>query len=171
MRGTDAPGRRVAAVLSGLLALLPHVVFGIRHAGAVPCSTTGFSPGSGITWESDVDLARDLDQIAATGAQWLRIDVPWSVVEPQRGAFNFYDIDRMVNASRARNLKLIGILHLTPQWARAPGSDSDLWPPVNASEYANYVKATVQRYSSKVKVWEIWNEPNITVFWHPKPDP
>lgn len=45
-------------------------------------------------------------------------------------------------------------------------------PPATDEEraaYANYVYQMVNRYKDRVKVWEIWNEPNIPNFW-PKPD-
>ncbi len=34
------------------------------------------------------------------------------------------------------------------------------------------MQTAVKRYAPKgVKVWGVWNEPNLTNFWSPKPDP
>ncbi|MEO8376606.1 MAG: sugar-binding protein, partial [Candidatus Sumerlaeota bacterium] len=34
-----------------------------------------------------------------------------------------------------------------------------------------YARETVSRYHDRIHTWEIWNEPNITPFWMPAPDP
>jgi hypothetical protein len=176
--GAGAPGRVRLAVpsvrvvaglcLSTLIAGLGAVAVSAQGSGG--CALTGFSPGSGLIWESDADLVRDLDEMVAVGGQWLRIDVAWSSTEPQKGTFQWGPVDRVVNAASSRGIKIIGLLHLTPAWARAAGTDSAMYPPLNPAEFANIAKLATERYSTKVKVWEIWNEPNIPVFWRPKPD-
>jgi len=37
--------------------------------------------------------------------------------------------------------------------------------------YSDFLAAAVRRYHSFVRRWEIWNEPNLTAFWRPQPDP
>ncbi|MBM3501936.1 MAG: hypothetical protein FJX74_25055, partial [Armatimonadetes bacterium] len=37
--------------------------------------------------------------------------------------------------------------------------------------WAEFVEQTTRHYADLVQHWEIWNEPNITVFWEPTPDP
>ena len=44
--------------------------------------------------------------------------------------------------------------------------------PWNLADYAAFVKTVLQRYASVgVHAYEIWNEPNISAFWSPRPDP
>lgn len=140
----------------------------VPGAGAGPRS--GFSPSSAILWGSDSEMARDFDQMAATGAEWVRLDFDWPSAEPQRGAFNWGPTDRVVNAARARGMKVIAAPVYTPAWAR-PGTGSTMYPPADPRDFAAFVRAAVARYGERVKVWEIWNEPNGTVHWLPRPDP
>src|SRR5918996_1294775 len=70
----------------------------------------GFCDGSSMLGRSSADLARELDAIAATGATYLRIDVYWAAIEPQRGVFNWATTDTIVDAARSRGLKVLGIL-------------------------------------------------------------
>ena len=140
-----------------------------RPAAAVAPTGAGFSPGGGFMYESDTDLARDLDNMAATGAKWVRIDFPWSVTEASPGIFDWAKLDRVVGAAYSRGLQVIGLLAYTPAWARPAGTDP-MYPPTRPSDFANFTTAAVRRYASKVKVWEVWNEPNISQFWKPRPD-
>jgi hypothetical protein len=140
----------------------------------------GFSPGAGIFNESDSDLAKDLDLMASTGAKWVRFDFPWASVEPTppslldgvlTSTFDWRRVDRLVDAAHARGLQVIALPFHTPAWARPLGTD-DKHPPTDPAVFATFLEAAVRRYGPKgVKVWEVWNEPNLSVFWSPKPDP
>ncbi|HUP68720.1 MAG TPA: cellulase family glycosylhydrolase [Acidimicrobiales bacterium] len=168
------PFRLVASILAGLLITgLAAVGFPARPAGATSSALgerAGFSPGGPFIWSSDADLARDLDAMAATGARWVRVDFDWSSIEASPGSFNWGPTDRVVNQAQARGLRIIALPAYTPAWARPPGT-TDKYPPSQPSTFGAFVRAAVQRYSpSGVKTWEIWNEPNITGFWQPKPN-
>lgn len=130
----------------------------------------GFAEGSGVVGDSDAELARRLDGIAATGARWIRIDFDWSGLEPSRGSFDWGYMDRIVNAATARGIKVLAILAYTPAWAR-PGGTGTHYPPTNPADFANFARATVDHYAGVVRHWEIWNEPNLSSFWQPAANP
>lgn len=131
----------------------------------------GFATGSVILGESDDQLARDLDAVAATRAQWIRFDFDWSWV--QRDGPTSWDwgaIDRVVDAANQRGLSVLALPTYTPEWARPSGS-TQKHPPNNPQDFANFVRAAAERYVPRgVTVWEIWNEPNVSQFWT-NPDP
>ena len=135
------------------------------------CPRAGVSPGGGIMWQSDTDLRRDLDEMVAVGAQWIRLDLNWSSIEPTKGNFSWSNTDRVLDAVASRGLKVVAILHTVPAWARAPGTDNQFYPPLDPADFANYAGRTVERYSSRIRVWEVGNEPNTRRFWQPQPDP
>ena len=145
-------------------------------AGAAPALATdepaapGFSPGSFIFNEPDMTLFFDMDRMAALGAKWVRLDIPWASIEEVEGRFYWDSTDRLVHAARQRGMRVVGILHTAPSWARAPGT-SFLSPPRDLQKWTRFVRAAVQRYAANVTVWEVWNEPNISLFWDPQPDP
>jgi polysaccharide biosynthesis protein PslG len=105
------------------------------------------------------------------GAQIVRFDVNW--VSIQAGgptSYNWAPFDAVVQGLNARGMKALGVIAYTPAWAR-PAGTTDKHPPTNVADYANFCEATARRYAPLgVHNWEIWNEPNITTFFQPKPD-
>lgn len=135
-------------------------------------SRFGLASGGTIEWASEAELARELDGYSALGAGWMRFDVKWSVVERSRGSFDWTNYDRVIGAANARGLKVVANLAYTPDWARPAGATDDKYAPSDAADYARFARAAVARYAPLgVKHFEIWNEPNIVVFWKPAPDP
>lgn len=102
------------------------------------------------------------------GAIYGRNDIWWGSIEKPKGTWDFAKADSTVNLFTKNGIDLLGILCYFSDWApdhNAPKSEAD------RDEFANYVKTMVTRYKDKIKNWEIWNEPNINIFWSPKPDP
>src|SRR5437588_228155 len=79
-------------------------------------------------------------------------------------------MDQVVNAATARSMQVLGILDYTPAWAAIAGATNDHFPPADPATFATFAQATVLRYKNRVHTWEIWNEPNISQFWQPKPN-
>jgi hypothetical protein len=133
---------------------------------------TGFANGVMPLQSSDADLAKDLDGMAATGARWLRLDFYWPTIQqagPQ--SWDWSGTDRVVGAALLRGMHILAMPAYSPTWARPAGTE-DHHPPLNPDWYARFVYEAVKRYAPLgVHAWEIWNEPNVDVFWQPKPDP
>jgi polysaccharide biosynthesis protein PslG len=122
-----------------------------------------------MTYMSNVDSDRELDAVAKTNATWLRVLIDWHLVEPMPGAFNWGYVDHWVNGARQRGLNVLGVIAYTPDWARAPGSYFSA-PPVDPPTYAAFAAKVVQRYGDRVISWELWNEPNVALFFGDVPD-
>jgi hypothetical protein len=136
-----------------------------------PVDDAGFAAGAGLPGRSDADLARDLEGMAATRARYLRFDLPWSSIEAEPDRFQWGEFDRVIAGAHACGLEVIGLLTYSPEWARAPGTSEHV-PPVDVDDFAAFASQAVRRYEPEgVDTWEIWNEPNIDVFWEPAPDP
>ena len=135
---------------------------------ALTPAKVGFSTDGFFEWESNADLARDLDATAATGASWIRLSFDWSKIQKtSSAAFDWTMEDRLVAAAQARHLKVLGLMTYTPQWARrASCTGTDKCPPRNTAEFAAFATAVVRRYAPRgIHAWEIWNEPNNPDFW------
>ena len=165
-------------LVGGLVAPIIAVLSGVVPTGQAPAFATspigsdvGFSQGNWLLWESNAELAADLDAMKAVGASWVRVDFDWHSIQPTSPtSWNWGPTDRVVNAARARGLQVLALPAYTPPWARAAGT-TDKYPPTNPDQYATFVAAAVARYqASGVTHWEIWNEPNLSMFWAPKPD-
>jgi hypothetical protein len=133
----------------------------------------GFAVGGTFAHESDEDMAADLDAMLAMGATWIRLDLPWSSIESERGTYDFYPYDVTIAAAVERGLKVLAILTYTPPWARPPGTTDKHGPTTFGGSLCFGVFAAVAalHFQDQVAAWEIWNEPNISGAWGPKPNP
>jgi polysaccharide biosynthesis protein PslG len=123
-----------------------------------------------ITWMTDIQLNTFLNEFATAHALYIRIDLPWSVIQPDDSTtWNFTDYDRVFNAIVAKGFKILALPTYCPSWANG-GFDDDKYPPTaaHATDWYNFVKKCADRYIPiGVDSWEMWNEPNITGFWEP----
>ncbi|MBJ7339062.1 cellulase family glycosylhydrolase [Mycolicibacterium sp.] len=131
---------------------------------ALPAAGYGFGDGAQLAWLSPADVNRELDAVAKTSATWLRVLIPWSDIEVAKGQYDWGRLDTVVDAAVAHDLKVLGVIAFSPGWARAPGADFTA-PPNNASDYADFAAAVVRRYQARVSDWQLWNEPNLPMFF------
>jgi len=131
----------------------------------------GVSPDN-LEFEDEPTRNRTLDSLAAMGARWIRFDVKWAVIQyggPDSFDFSRYDV--LAAAATARGFRILGTLAYAPRWARSQTcNDSFACGPRDAGEYARFAEATAAHFRGRIGHWEIWNEPNISGFWRPKPN-
>jgi len=98
-------------------------------------------------------------EMRTLGVNWGREDLEWSQVEPQPGVFDWSSFDRMVSAAEANGITILPIVGYAPSWAS----------PTDATDYAAFVKAAVERYgpgtAANLRWWELWNEPYDSYAW------
>ncbi|MCA1690967.1 MAG: hypothetical protein LC733_01755 [Actinobacteria bacterium] len=128
----------------------------------------GYLPGL-----TDAQRAVVLDDAAALGVGWIRTDFSWSQIQPMGpSTYSWAKHDAVVQQATARGLSVLPILDFTPAWARPAGCTIASCGPADPSQFASFAAAAAARYGPLgVHTWEIWNEPNITPFWAPYPDP
>ena len=158
-------------VALGTLVVLPLLGSGPAHG------ETRAKPIFGVAYPGLFrDSPQKLDQLMqdarALGVTYIREQLSWSAVEPTPGQYDWAPFDRVVTAVQANRLSLLVILDFTPTWARAAGCWSIACPPADPSQFAGFARLTALRYAGRgVHDWEIWNEPNTSVFWKPAADP
>jgi polysaccharide biosynthesis protein PslG len=131
----------------------------------------GLSYGNTLVRMSPDRLAQTLNDAVALHARWIRADLSWTEVQADGpDTYHWGPFDRVVQAARARGLHLLPILSYTPAWARDPLCTRFTCPPRSAREFARFARTAAARYASLgVHTWEVWNEPNLPVFW-PSPN-
>lgn len=142
------------------------------HAAAPDGFPIGVSFGDRLAAADQDDVDTALDDVVRLGANWIRIDLSWARLQPTSSAsFDWTGIDRVVEAARARDLQVLGILAYTPVWARAPGCESFACPPISLTDFADFATTVVEHLRPYgVTTYEVWNEPNLPKFWI-APDP
>jgi hypothetical protein len=130
------------------------------------------------------------------GLDWARVTIDWRVVEPLLGVgglhvYTWGAVDRLVESLARNGLALMPNVYGTPFWARdleaalAGCTGNAAVATAHIASYAHYVSALINRYGPDGSFWaahpdipshpvetvELWNEPNWTGYWCPRPDP
>ncbi len=120
-------------------------------------ATAGLAAPGPISIGVNANFEQNLARAANLG--WSRIDLVWANIETSQGVFNFSATDSQINYAVSQGQQIIGILHDVPQWL---GGGTYLnTPPLNTTEWSNFVGQVAQRYRGKITAYEIWNEPDL----------
>lgn len=97
--------------------------------------------------------------------------VNWEQLENKKGKWDFSRLDRYVAMAELNHIDILLPLSNTPQWAAARPNDRSGYKPGNSSEPANmedwrrYVRTIGERYKGRIRHYQVWNEPNIKLFY------
>ena len=176
-RQRSARGRAfkcVAAVVFAALSSASSVALAADSALAAPPTSPsiGVSPGGPFMWLSDANLHRELGVMRSAGAGRLRIDVDWSAVESRPGVLDWTNTDRVVRAAERHGLQVLGIVTYSPRWAQAASvpAGTTHGAPADPAVFARFASRAAARYAGRITTWEVWNEPNLSTFWAPRPN-
>jgi hypothetical protein len=193
-------GPRTAG-LTFLLTLALLLVAGGAVAGAAKRSVRVAPDYFGVNYplmmfDSGDVRARQLDAIAEAGIESVRVAISWRDLEPGPpvGGVHAYDVSRsdfQVAALARHGLRMMPAFLLAPAWATPDEALLCRFAGVPTSavgrigDYAAAAKALARRYGPggtfwrenpvlprrPIQIWQIWNEPNLTSYWCPRPDP
>lgn len=113
-----------------------------------------------------------LDRIERSGARWVRLDVGWAMLQPRPGALDedwaVPLLDEVMDQLRERDLKVLVMFWLTPTWASSEPDEftAQYTSPDDPADYAAALGRVAQRWGDVVDAYEVWNEPNLEVFYH-----
>lgn len=107
-------------------------------------------------WEEDLDL------VAQSGASMLRWGIPWYRVNPERGAWDWSWLDRVVDRMDEQGIDLIAdLIHYgTPLWLEGEFVHPDY--PLHVAEYA---AAVAERYRGRIRHYTPVNEPLLNTMY------
>jgi polysaccharide biosynthesis protein PslG len=110
----------------------------------------------------------ELEQIKDTGFRWIRTDLVWSGTETKRGVYDFSAYDPLIQGLDREHMHAMLILCYGN-----PLYDHGLSPHTGAGRQAftRWALAAVHHFRGHGILWEIYNEPNYALFWHPKVNP
>ena len=131
--------------------------------------------------------ARQLQDMHARGVTLLRQTFDWSTIERGRGRYDFSFYDGFIGAAAKAGITVMPILFNPPKFrSRRPKHTKvrGTYPPKHASDMARFATAAARRYgpngafwqanpqipAQAVRTWQVWNEPNLKVYWRPKPN-
>lgn len=136
----------------------------VRHAA----SRYGVSIGwDALRWLSDEELTKTFDGLTELKVGFLRTDLSWDAIQPDSiDAYTWEKFDEVVDLANAHGVQMLPILHRSPDWARLPDTERNELPDLDA--FREFAKVAAARYQPKgIFYWEVWNEPNISMFLSP----
>jgi len=105
------------------------------------------------------------------GVTWIRVEGSWDKIEVTPGQYTWGDPDRLAREAKAAGLKLLAVVHRTPEDFR-PADRPQWYPPVGPKPLAawgRFMRAMAQRYTlpghRRIQAIEVWNEPNNPLAW------
>ncbi|MGI6207814.1 MAG: LysM peptidoglycan-binding domain-containing protein, partial [Anaerolineae bacterium] len=107
-----------------------------------------------------------LGAVQDLGFGWVKQQVEWKIMEPEKGNIRWDLLDPVVEAAASRGLNLLLSVVKAPIWARPADSDFTVdGPPANPADYGDFIAAVASRYKGHVAAYEIWNEQNLWYEW------
>ena len=173
------------------LATLSLTALALLAASAPTASASGDFVGvysEDAFYRSDAYRADAFARQAAAGVGLERIPFLWREIETAPGVYDFARYDAFVGAAARARLAVLPVLGDAPSFlSTAPaGTPSGTWyPPRDPSELARFAVLLVARYGPSgefwqdhpeidpvpITAWQVWNEPNLPIFWGGTPDP
>ena len=157
-----APGRATSSapgagqpVPAASAAAIPQRLYGINvEPGYRPWRWSG-GPNPDSWWDpvrGPARLAADLPLARSLGVSLVRVEFPWTFLEPQRGRFDWSRADTIVAQAARNSVQLQPVLVYCPSWEGPPACVPD------ADDFASFTRAVVGRYRGSIHYWEMWNE-------------
>ena len=124
---------------------------------------------------------------AKAGAGLVRLTVDWSRIEREPGVYDLAAYDAEVAAAAEAGLRVLPVIARPPEFHQlrpARNARRGSYPPDRA-EMADFATLLVRRYGPAgslfqerpdlprlpIRSWQLMNEPNLTVYWEPRPNP
>lgn len=183
--------RTLIGTLAGIAALLataaPASAVKVRRStDAVGVSVNGLVDPAG---RPRAIAAAHAQKIGAGGIRLGRTDAYWAWAEGSapvggRHRYSWSRLDNVAALLARDGIRWLPVIAYSTYWAATvPGNDKT--PPTSDADFAAYAEAFARRYGEGGTFWaehpelpalpvtayEVWNEPNLHVFWQPAPDP
>lgn len=106
-------------------------------------------------------------------AEWRLWDayVAWPNLEPVKGEWHFDILDKYMKLAADHSVDLVLPLGLSPAWASARPDEKSVYrpgfaaEPKNIEDWRTYVASVARHCKGRIHAYEIWNEPNLKLFW------
>ncbi|MCF7740171.1 MAG: hypothetical protein K9N00_00115 [Candidatus Marinimicrobia bacterium] len=109
----------------------------------------------------------DMELLKDTNVDLLRISFGWDAIEAEKDSYDWLFWDKYVNtAVDDYGITLVPYICYTPRW-NSRGNSLMFWndPPLDFDEFGEFMFDIVTRYKDKIKTWELWNEPDLDIYW------
>jgi polysaccharide biosynthesis protein PslG len=180
-------GSQLRARVCGLLVAVAALFAALAPPASAQVSSEFYGVNAGDLFKlPQAQWDPQLAAMSADGIRVLRLGAWWSDLEPgqPRNGVHYYawgDTDQWVAALARHGIRWEPLLSFSATWDSAVPGDYTAYP-ANAADFAAFAAALASRYGPggtfwsahpelqplPVQAYEIWNEPNAALFWHPQ---
>lgn len=181
-RVAEVSRRTVASLAVCLFALC--AASGSTAATSRPLATAVFDPFAFTSAQAPVEFAR----VKQAGATYVRLLLDWNTVAPNTPQkpdgfnaanpadpqYSWSAFDDQVQRAVAAGLQPIVDINGAPAWAQGIGEGPFGTVKPDPTEFGLFARAAAARFSGtfnglpRVRFWQAWNEPNISLFLTPQ---
>ncbi len=160
--------RRAALLLTLLLPLLSACGSAPAGSGATGLTLasgpaeltfplrTPFLEFGATTYLLDTDAERVLTLTTIAGFDWVRLPIAWKDIESAPGSYTWDQLDGLIAAVAAHDLKLLVAISAAPDFYGTAGGLPRAIRPVG-----DFVDALARRYGNRIAAYEIWSGQNL----------
>lgn len=126
-----------------------------------------FPTGFGVNIHFTDPEPGEMKMIAEAGFRWVRMDFKWDLTEKERGRYDFSPYERLLRALDEHGIRALFILDYgNPLYTAGKAVRT----PQAQQAFARWAVAAAKHFSGRGILWELFNEPNVPIFWPPKPN-
>ena len=131
-----------------------------------PAIAQTFPAGTGVNIHFTDAQPGEIKMISAAGFRWVRMDFKWEVIETKRGIYDFSSYDRLIAALDEYHIRAYLIFDYgNPLYT----PDKSVRTEDGRQAFGRWAIASAKHFANRGIVWELFNEPDIDIFWPPKP--
>jgi polysaccharide biosynthesis protein PslG len=104
------------------------------------------------------DRDRIMNMINDLSFTWIKQQVEWKDTENPKGVYYWEELDRVVNAAQAHNVKVLVTVVKAPTWATGGFNGF----PKNPQDLGDFMQAMATHFKGRVGAYEVWNEANLS---------
>lgn len=126
-----------------------------------------FPSGFGVNIHFTDPESGEMKMIADAGFRWVRMDFKWDLTERERGRYDFAPYERLLRALDEHGIRALFILDYgNPLYT----ADKAVRTEQARQAFARWAVAAAKHFAGRDILWELFNEPNVPIFWPPKPN-
>jgi len=114
-------------------------------------------------------IRNDFEFLKKNGIDLLRISFGWDAIESREDKYDWLFWDDFVKmAVEEYDITLVPYICYMPQWNSTGATDTMFfwnYPPKDYEEFGEFMGDLVKRYKPWINSWELWNEPDISIYW------